>query len=214
MRANAAWAFPKRLISHSLCNNVTGVLLATWFNNRIPNRGCRFDTASNAVPAYKKAMIFLGLFESAEYRFVRDYLDPGLDVVEVGSGIGVISSFIAKKLPSGRRLICVEAHKQLLPLLERNLIANASHVEAEIVHAAVDPVADKNGEVSSFVCAASYTGSQLDNNGVEQLGRTELVKSVSLARILREHSGSWNETCCTSVNYCHKPLYCKEGSQH
>jgi FkbM family methyltransferase len=77
------------------------------------------------------------MYESAEYRLIREFLRPDLPVIELGSSIGAISSTIARKLNPGQHLICVEANPFIISALERNLERNASHISVEVVHAAV-----------------------------------------------------------------------------
>lgn len=67
------------------------------------------------------ASIFWGLYESAEIRFVRRYLDPDLDCLELGSGIGLVSRVIAVSLRPGRRLVCVEPREDLLACARENV---------------------------------------------------------------------------------------------
>lgn len=126
------------------------------FGDRIPFKGVRVASLSPFVSPKVSAMLFWGIYEGAERRFVQRYLDPDLPVVELGSSIGGVSSHIARALAAGQRLICVEANPHLLPVLQKNLNQNASHLTSEAVHAAVsaDP-----GSVSFSISASSLSSS-------------------------------------------------------
>lgn len=67
------------------------------------------------------ASIFWGVYESAEVRFVRRWLDPDLDCLELGSGIGLVSREIARMLRPGRRLVCLEPREDLLACAQENV---------------------------------------------------------------------------------------------
>jgi len=112
-------------------------MIGRLMRDRIPLRGCVYDTSDPCVDATVKAMLFFRGYESAEIRFVQKYLRRDLDVVELGASLGVVSSQIAKRIGSGRRLVSVEANAALLPTLRRNVAQNAPHVSVTIVNAAL-----------------------------------------------------------------------------
>jgi FkbM family methyltransferase len=120
-----------------LCCPQWGRLIGYAFRDRIPSSGVWIDTDSPLVSPEIKASLFWGFYESAEVRFVRRYLPRDLDVVELGASIGVVSSQIARRLDSHRRMICVEAHEALLPIIARNIRRNAPHIRADVQHGAV-----------------------------------------------------------------------------
>lgn len=65
------------------------------------------DVRGLDVPARNKAQLFSGIYESAEYRFVRDFISPMLPVIELGSSLGAIASVIARQLERAQSLIRV-----------------------------------------------------------------------------------------------------------
>jgi len=83
-----------------------------------------FDTSSPHIAPTTKAALFWKTYESAEIRFVQKYLPQELDVLELGSSIGVLSCFIRKRLRKEARLICVEAHPGLTQHIPLNLKLN------------------------------------------------------------------------------------------
>jgi FkbM family methyltransferase len=127
----------KLWLARQLCRSVVGRLIGWLHGDRIPTAGLVVSTAGGHIAPSIKARIFWGLYESAEVRYVRRYLRTDLDVVELGSSIGVVSAHIAKTIQPGFRLICVEANASLLPYLECNLATNVPEVPAIVHHAAV-----------------------------------------------------------------------------
>ena len=104
---------PKMVLAEVLCHPAIGRLLAAFFHDRIRSAGFQFDTSSPRIAASSKAALFWRLYESAEIRYVNRWLSPDLDVVELGSSIGVVSSHIRRRLKPDRRLICVECDGEL-----------------------------------------------------------------------------------------------------
>ena len=167
-----------------ICRPVVGSALASVFRDNIPSRGCWFRTDSPAISSRSKAYLFWGLYESAEYRFVQRYLAPSLDTVELGSGMGVISSHIARRMQAGRRLVCVEANPALLDLLATNLGRHATHIQFTRVHGALDCTQAPGGSVS-FAVAPDHL---LSSAGAGQADRTIVdAPSITLGHLLQTH---------------------------
>lgn len=182
----------KVLIAKGLCHPLVGRVVGHLFRDGIPFRGCRIDTNSPLVTPEIKAMLFWRLYESGELRFISRYLRADLDVVELGASLGVVGSFIGRRLDAGRRLVCVEAHPHLVPIVERNVRNNASPgVRVTIVHGAVDY---GQGSVDvEFVLAESTLGSRAGEGD----GHRVKVPRVRLGELLdREQlSGEYALVC-------------------
>lgn len=168
----------KEIVGYCICHRVVGGTLSLLYRNRIPSNGCVFQTNNAAVSSRDKASLFWGMYESAEYRFIRDYLYPDTNVVEIGSGIGVISSHIARKLTAGRKLVSVEANPNLLELLKRNAQQNAPQTEIEVLHGALSYVA---GETVEFTWGESHLVSRAGTG----LATVSKVPALTLERIVK-----------------------------
>src|SRR5207302_3507634 len=70
--------------------------------------------------------------------FVRDFLEPDLDVVELGSSLGVVALHILRKQSPHRKLICVEANPYLIETIQENLSRNEQGRHTTVIHAAID----------------------------------------------------------------------------
>ncbi len=131
------WSAAKRWIGSALTSGI-----ACRAIKALSGRSVRFHgvdlVVSDAVPLKTYGLLYWGLYESAEYRFVRDFISPSMPVIEIGAGIGAISSTIARILLPGQRLVCVEANPTLTPLLRQNLARHGQHLQTEIVQAAID----------------------------------------------------------------------------
>lgn len=134
-------ASAKKLVVDLLCHPVVGSTLVRCWPGGVPSLrfpGPRVSTDVPSVPDRLAAAIFWGIYESAEIRFLRRYLRRDLDVVELGSSIGVVASQIARLQQPGHKLVCVEANPELVALLTRNLERNASEREFHVLNRAID----------------------------------------------------------------------------
>ena len=138
MFSGSAISRAKVWLASQICRPWVGRCLSTLYGGRIPHWGIVIDAGQEAVPAEHAASIFFGLYEPAEIRFVRRFLHRGLDVVEIGGGIGVVSAHILTRLGKGNKLTCVEANPRLLPALRRNIELNAPQAQVIVVHGALD----------------------------------------------------------------------------
>lgn len=138
------------------------------------------------APAWLNAMLFFGAYESAEIRFVQRYLGSDLDVVELGSSIGVVACEISNKLAGKRKLICVEANEQIFEVLRRNVLSNAPNQEVHFVQGAIDY---SGNSTVDFAMGDSSLSSHV-NNGKEQDSASmcqQLVLAVTLSGLLESH---------------------------
>lgn len=98
--------------------------------------------------------IYTEHYEEAEKHLVAALVEPGDVVLELGSGLGFISSVIGHRRP--RQLVCVEANPRMVPLIGRNL-ANNGVTGVEILTGIVGP---EDGE-EDFFFGDHFIGSSL-----------------------------------------------------
>lgn len=78
------------------------------------------------------ASILSGYYEAKELALVKRHLEPKDIVLELGAGIGCISSFCAKVLGPGR-VFAVEANENLTPIILATFARNSVHPHLENV---------------------------------------------------------------------------------
>jgi FkbM family methyltransferase len=128
----------KRMTAHALCHPALGKLIRSWTGDNVSVKGCVINTKYEQVSSQLVAQLFWGLYESAEMRFVQQHLRRDLDVIELGSGMGVVSSLIAKLQNPERQLLCIEANSFLLEAIQSNIRRNAPWKKFEVMNRAVD----------------------------------------------------------------------------
>jgi FkbM family methyltransferase len=120
------------------------------------------DLTADGIPvAFLAPRLFWGFYERGEIQFVHDYLDPSLDVVELGGGIGVVTAHVARLLTKNATFVCIEANYKLIPAIERNLEINVPGHSVTVVHGAIDYSGLKK---TAFAIRSNILASQLARN--------------------------------------------------
>ncbi len=146
--------------------------------------GCVIETRSPWVVPRIKAKLFLRGYEAVEIGFVKKYLHPDRDVIDLGSSLGVVASHVGRKLQTGRRLIGVEANPQLLDIIRANVTRNAPHVQMEIVSGAVDYPPDRRAVVELVLGFDNLVAHVVEDDVVPQ---GIFVPVISLSEIIRRY---------------------------
>lgn len=98
--------------------------LVELHGDRLVIEGCRFSLDSPTITTRAKSWFVFGSYERPEREAIRRYLDPRLPVVELGASLGVVACLTNRRLRQRERHVVVEANPELVPLLERNRVAN------------------------------------------------------------------------------------------
>lgn len=106
-----------------ICSQFIGKVIRSLFST-IRYHNILISSKTPNISSSSIASIFWGLYEKQEAKFIRKYLQNDLDVIELGSSIGVISSLILKKLKPDRKLICLEPGLEFSSDIKFNLKLN------------------------------------------------------------------------------------------
>ncbi|MFO7920729.1 FkbM family methyltransferase [Rhodobacteraceae bacterium W635] len=123
-----------------------------------------------------------GEFESVEAAAARARVAPGMPVLDLGGGLGVVSTILARGA-GAENLVSVEANPALIPVLRANLERNGQGA-ARVLHGAV--VGGDGGGRSRFQIPRGILGSSLARPGVPEDEVTE-VPSLGLQTLLYDH---------------------------
>jgi FkbM family methyltransferase len=171
-------------VARAICHPAIGRLSSWALRNRIPIRGCIIDTRSPLITAEIKALLFWGLYESAEIRFVNQYLRRDLDVIELGGSLGLVTCQIRKRLAAFRRVVCVEANPQLVSQLKLNLKLNNLEQNVYVVNKAID----YDPSLRSTVCFSPGSNNVAGKIARQHVGDGELtVTTTTLEQIIAEN---------------------------
>ena len=61
-----------------------------------------------------------GSYEADEYKMLRDIVTEDSIILELGGSVGVLACLTGKLMPDSKKLVVVEAHPNLVPVLEAN----------------------------------------------------------------------------------------------
>lgn len=174
----------KQTIASALCQPFIGRTLAFLLHDRIPCRGGLVDTSSRLVTPKIKAMLFWRIYESAEIRFIQQYLRPDLDVIELGSSIGVLASQIRRRIDDERKLITVEANPELAEQIKINVNLNTPGAQLSVINKAIDYDPSGRRAVAYSAGNSTLAGHIAEQNGD---GSAPHVKTTTLAQICEEY---------------------------
>ncbi len=172
----------KLRVVRAITRPVVGRLVARLTGNSIRVKGARINTASPLISDSTRAKLAFGFYESAELRFVHAHLRSDLDVVELGSSIGVVGSVVLRRLDPGRRLIAVEADDDLAAIARRNFEANSGAATWALEVAAISYGAQAG---LTFVRGAQTTGGRLTRSSTEDAD--DDTERLTLSELLTRH---------------------------
>jgi FkbM family methyltransferase len=174
----------KLIVKNILCNDVTGALLTWIFGNSIPDirwKGFRFLLPQKGVSQTNRAAIFWGFYESAEIRFIRQYLSGIRNVIELGGSLGIVSAHIVSRLERGARIICVEANPYLIANISENIRRYAA---AGVSYTVVNSAVQYNVPEVAMNISADNTESSVRRN-VGKESEVVMVRATTLEELVR-----------------------------
>lgn len=177
-------AYLKTKVAETICHPAMGRLLSQVLRDRIPCRGCVIDTSCALVNPEVKALLFWRLYESAEMRFVNQYLRRDLDVIELGSSLGVIACQIRRRINESSKLVCVEAIPELADQIDVNLNINALNKGVSIVRKAID-YGSPRGHTISFARGKSTIAGKIACR--QDQGGHLIIETTTLSQVIGEH---------------------------
>lgn len=107
-------------------NNLKNYLVKTYRHLTRPEiveiNGIKVFVSDN-IQSHIRRAIYIGTYEKSELKIVQNQLEPDDIVMELGTGIGFLSSYCAKKIGS-KRVFTYEANPQLEPYIRDNYKLN------------------------------------------------------------------------------------------
>ena len=79
--------------------------------------GIRLPLAPNIISAHMEWTLAKGRYEWGEARMGARMVRPGDTVLELGSGLGFVSSYLRRNTTAGK-IVCIEANPDLVPYIE------------------------------------------------------------------------------------------------
>ncbi len=175
----------KAIIYTILCNRFTGWLILTVFKKHIPDiRSKNYSFVVSNPSAQRKtiASIFFGFYERGETRFINKYLNPNLDVIELGCSLGIVSSHLIHKLQNGSQLILIEPNPYLQQTIKENVSKhNPNNIRFQLLNYAVG-YGSKNVRLN---ITNDSTASKIVNDDFN-VGKSIMVETISLNSVVNK----------------------------
>jgi len=168
-----------------LLYKIVGKYLVIRFGEYVPDSPSPIFIPAEWIELHKRGRVYLGLYEKNESILVRDYLDPNLDTIELGSGVGVVTSNICKVLNSGSRLVGVEGNPSLVSYASKNMHRFESTVLRSIENGIVQGEFSKNKNRKFFIDKGDF---QFSSSTVGPNADEVVVQEIVLSDLLERNS--------------------------
>jgi len=153
---------------------------------RFDVHGIKLRVPGKAMNAELRKALESENYEWNERLAITRHVTPEDRVLDIGAGVGFISS-IAAQVVGGDRVVAVEASPVLQEVLRSNLDENGARA-TRLVHAAVVPDTHEEGSVT-FAVTGAFWASALAGHAPGHA--TEVtVPAVQLSTLLEEHQPS------------------------
>ena len=157
--------------------------LAKKHGDLVPDTPSPMEVPSRWVEPHKRARIHWGLYEKDESALVAKHLDPAIDTLELGCGIGVVSSHICRKLTPDARYFGLEGNPELVEVATKNIGRFPSNVNRKVEHAVVVGSFEPGRKRKFFVTPGNFHVSSISEGSeksievvVPELSLSELIK--------------------------------------
>lgn len=171
-----------------IINTLTKKLRIQYFSITKPKfvdlRGVELLMHTPTITDYIRSKVYAGGYESAESIILEKTLEPTDRVLELGSGMGFISIYCAKKLGDSSRVCAVEALPQMEEVIRANFKQNG--VDPELVPAAIGQEA---GECTFTVTENFWSSSSGSKEA--SAGKEITVPMVALPSLIERFEPSY-----------------------
>ena len=171
----------KHIFNSIYINSLSGYVLSKLYGNRIVVDDISIEINKKIINNLYYARIFFKKYERIEIAQIKKYLNPEIDTIELGSGIGITSANIIKILNYKSRLFCFEANPVLCKILKTHLRLNSKfnnyYIENKLIN--------YNKEKIFFKQERDYLLSKVDGN----YNKAEAIKidSIELSQITNKY---------------------------
>lgn len=162
-----------------LTNSPFAFLVGTVFRKEVPCGSGYIVVPEDASP-YTRSGIVFGAYEYSERFLIKKWLPSNLDVVELGSSIGIVSRDILTHITYPHRLISVEALEPLARLAEMNVARLHPRTRWHILPRAVA----YNSQEVLFNAARNHVAGRIVSSGSDGCSHATAVRAVTLANLI------------------------------
>lgn len=167
----------------------------TWKQPSIVKiKGIRIGIPQKITEELKKALYY-GYYEAHELKIVASQLKPNDIVMELGTGLGLLSTFCAKKI-GDHRVFTYEANPNLKPIIERNYTLNKVSPQLQI-----SMLGSRIGEKDFYISDGLWDSSNIQHHQdlkpirVSVKAFNEEIKKINPSFLIIDIEGGEYELC-------------------
>lgn len=143
--------------------------------------GIRLPLDRNVLSRRMRRRLAGAKYESNEIRATSAVVKPGDKVLELGAGLGFVSSYLRKHTAAGP-IICIEANPDLIPYIQQVHRLNAVS-DTQVIHGIALPSDEAHN--LPFYCRTDFWASSLDPEPAYE--RVVSVAGIPLQTLISEH---------------------------
>ncbi len=148
----------------------------------IEHRGVKLPIVPGVMSEDMQAFLRAGEYENSEAKQLPGLVEPGERLLELGGGIGFLSTLVAQKQAAA--IVVYEANPELIDVIKATHRLNG--VASVVRNAVAAPV--KTAETAPFYLHNNFWASSLTPFKAKNLRRVVDVPIVALGEVLREHA--------------------------
>ena len=175
-----------------------GMCLVNGIRVNVQDSNLTKETAHNIVQ---------GWYENVEREFVREYIPSDSSVVELGGGIGYISTYISRQLDSPSTHIVVEANERLIPSIENMADINGESfiILNRAYHPSKNPI-DLYCDTGEFVNSNVIGDGTVQESSIETVTVEELISEYEIAQfsLVADIEGAEYELIDQEIDLLHR----------
>jgi len=193
----------KKLFVFIFANKFLGFLIK-FLNVKTNLYGGYFDYKH--VSSKEASLIFFGIWESAEIRFIKRFVKSDI-IIELGSSVGVVIGLLAK-INKNKKFICVEASKNnflKLKHLKRQLVKLKNNNSFSLINKSIDY---NHCKVHFF--DFSSTGAKKIEKKDKNFKNSYLSYTITLKQILKFFGINKKYTLITDIEGAESEIFFKD----
>jgi FkbM family methyltransferase len=144
--------------------------------------GVILDTGFACISAYMKSRLTEGRYEVGESKVIPQLIEESDRILELGGGIGYLSSLLFKT-GKCQKLIVIEAHPGLVPIIKRNHELNG--VAATVMHGVPCSLADPS--THAFYVRENFWASSTSADDGDFIKMVD-VPTINVSEVLPAHN--------------------------
>ncbi len=179
-----------------------------WLRSLFRGDGYDYHGARVRLPNHLQSAVrwtvLKGGYEESERRLVERFLNPALPVVELGGSLGVLSSYVAKRLGDDVLFIVLEANPDIVDLCRLNATADGTRRNVRVRNAALA----YDAETVSFHASRNVHESSLASH--DKPGNVT-VPATTLYALLRDEGIDGPYTLVCDIEGTEWDLHLRDG---